>query len=311
MDLVIYAGKPAGSEPVEHIVTIKPGQGFSSFSKSLLQKGIIRHPFKFRLYARMKRYETQIKAGEYALSPAMSPEKILDIIVGGKVQFHRLTIPEGYNLEQIARIVETSGFGRREDFLDIATNTDFVHQQDIDAATFEGYLFPDTYLFPKDETLEKIISTMVKRFWSAFKPEWKRRSEALGLSIHEVVTLASIIEKESGVAGEQPIISSVFHNRLNRNMRLQSDPTVIYGIEDFNGNITRKHLAQPTPYNTYTITGLPPGPIANAGAAAIEAALYPADTKYLYFVSKRDSTHQFSTNLKDHNRAVRKYQLNK
>ena len=232
MDLVIYAGKPADSEPVEHIVTIKPGQGFSSFSKSLLQKGIIRHPFKFRLYARMKRYETQIKAGEYALSPAMAPEKILDIIVRGKVHFHKLTIPEGYNLKQIARIVETSGFGRREDFLDIATNTDFVHQQDIDAATFEGYLFPDTYLFPKDETLEKIISTMVKRFWSAFKPEWKRRSEALGLSIHEVVTLASIIEKESGVAGEQPIISSVFHNRLNRNMRLQSDPTVIYGIED-------------------------------------------------------------------------------
>ena len=311
MDLAVYAGKPAGSEPVEHTVTIEPGQGFNAFTENLFQKGIIRHPFKFRVLARIKRVETRIKAGEYALSPTMAPEKILDIIVRGKVQFHRLTIPEGYNLKQISRIVEESGFGSRKDFMDIATNSEFVHQQGIAAATFEGYLFPDTYLFPKDETLEKIIFAMVKRFWSAFKPEWKHRAEALGLSIHEVVTLASIIEKETGTAVERPIISSVFHNRLNRNMRLQSDPTVIYGIQHFDGNISRKHLVEPTPYNTYTIKGLPPGPIANAGADAIKAALYPADTKYLYFVSKNDTTHQFSTNLRDHNRAVRKYQSGK
>lgn len=311
MDLISYVGKPAGNDPAEQIVTITPGQGFNALTEKLFQKGIIRHPFKFKLFARIKGYETQIKAGEYALSPAMAPEKILDIIVGGKVQFHRLTVPEGYNLKQIARIVEASGFGRREDFLNIATDPDFVHRQGIDAATLEGYLFPDTYLFSRDATLETIISIMLKRFHSAFTPEWQRRAKALNLSIHEVVTLASIIEKETGMAEERPIISSVFHNRLKRNMRLQSDPTVIYGIEDFDGNIRRKDLAQPTPYNTYTIAGLPPGPIANAGSGAIEAALYPADTKYLYFVSKNDTTHQFSTNLRDHNRAVRKYQLNR
>ena len=257
----------------------------------------------------MKRYETEIKAGEYFLSSAMTPEKILDIIVNGKIYFHRLTVPEGYNLVQIARVVEASGFGTREDFLNIATNTDFVHQQGINAETFEGYLFPDTYLFPKNETHDKIITTMMQRFWSAFKPEWKHRAKSLGLSIHEVITLASIIEKETGVPAERPVISSVFHNRLKRNMRLQSDPTVIYGIEDFDGNITRKDLAHPTPYNTYTIKGLPPGPISNTGAKAIEAALYPADTKFLYFVSRKDRTHQFSTNFKDHNRAVSEYQL--
>ena len=131
----------------------------------------------------------------------------------------------------------------------------------------------------------------------------------MGLTMHQVITLASIIEKETAVADERPIISSVFHNRLKRNMRLESDPTVIYGMGDYNGNITRKDLESPTPYNTYTMKGLPPGPISNTGAKAIEATLYPADTKFLYFVSRKDRTHQFSTNFKDHNRAVRKYQL--
>ena len=150
---------------------------------------------------------------------------------------------------------------------------------------------------------------MVKRFWSVFKPEWKERAKTLGMTIHQVITLASIIEKETAVADERPIISSVFHNRLKRNMRLESDPTVIYGMGDYNGNITRKDLERPTPYNTYAIKGLPPGPISNTGAKAIEAALYPADGKFLYFVSKNNGTHHFSNNFKDHNRAVRKYQL--
>jgi UPF0755 protein len=309
IDLVDYAGRPAGDKPVEHTVIIEPGQGFNAVAEYIFQKGIIRHPLKFRLFARMKHLETRIKAGEYLLSPTMTPEKILDTIVSGKVQFHRLTIPEGYNLKQIARVVEESGFGRQEEFLNLATDADFVRRQGIDADSFEGYLFPDTYLFPKDEPLKKIITTMVARFWSAFKPAWRRRAKALGFSVHEIVTLASIIEKEAGVGAERPIISSVFHNRLKRHMRLQSDPTVIYGIEDFDGNIRRHHLTESTPYNTYTFKGLPPGPIANAGAGSLEAALFPADTDYLFFVSKNDGTHQFSTNLRDHNRAVRKYQL--
>jgi len=311
LDLIVYAGTPAGDDTVTHVVTVTPGQRFSSFSEKLKNKGIIHHPLKFKLFARIKGYEKKIKAGEYILSPSMAPEKILEIMVNGKVHLHRMTVPEGYNLRQIARVVTEAGFGSEEDFLRTATDTDLVHAREIKAETFEGYLFPDTYLFPKDTTSEEIISTMVKRFRSVFKPEWKNRAEALGFSIHQVVTLASIVEKETGVASERPVISSVFHNRLKRKMRLESDPTVIYGIKDFDGNITKKHLAEPTPYNTYVIRGLPPGPIANAGVGAFEAVLFPADTKFLYFVSKKDTTHQFSTNIKDHNRAVRKYQLGK
>jgi UPF0755 protein len=150
---------------------------------------------------------------------------------------------------------------------------------------------------------------MVNRFRSVFKPEWKDQGQTYGFTIHQVIILASIIEKETGVASERPIISSVFHNRLKKRMRLESDPTVIYGIKNFNGNLTRKHLATITPYNTYRIRGLPQGPIANPGLESMHAALYPANTPYIYFVSKKNKTHQFSTNLKDHNKAVRKYQL--
>jgi len=149
---------------------------------------------------------------------------------------------------------------------------------------------------------------MGKRFRSIYKNNWIARTKELGLTIHQVVTLASIIEKETGTGTERPIISSVFHNRLKRGMRLEADPTVIYGIADFDGNLTRKDLKTPTPYNTYTIKGLPPGPIAAPGYASLEAALYPAKTPYLYFVAKKDRTHYFSTNYKEHRKAVNKYQ---
>ncbi len=179
----------------------------------------------------------------------------------------------------------------------------------INADTFEGYLFPDTYHFPGDVQAEKIIQAMVKRFHAVFTPEWRTRAETLGFTVHQAVILASIVEKETGDPSERPVISSVFHNRLKRNMRLESDPTVIYGIKNFNGNITRKDLKRKTPYNTYRIKGLPAGPISNPGKESIRAVLYPANTRFLYFVSKKNGTHAFSTNLADHNRAVRQYQL--
>jgi UPF0755 protein len=157
--------------------------------------------------------------------------------------------------------------------------------------------------------MEQIISAMVNRFRSVFSTEWVERAQELGFTVGQIVTLASIIEKETGAAFERPIISSVFHNRLQKKMRLESDPTVIYGIKNFDGNLTRKHLRTHTPYNTYKIRGLPAGPIANPGRASLEAALYPEKTVFLYFVSKRDTTHYFSTSLKEHNLAVRKYQL--
>jgi UPF0755 protein len=290
-------------------VLVHPGQGFAATTLELQEMGIIQSPLKFKLLALIKRQDKRVKAGEYLFSPAMTPNHILNTLVSGKVQLHRFTVPEGYNLSQTASVVAMAGFGTETDFLNTAHNHRLVKKLGIDGETFEGYLFPDTYYFPKGETPEKIISTMVKRFWTVFKPQWKDRANQFGLSIHQVVTLASIIEKETGAPSERPLISSVFHNRLKKGMRLESDPTVIYGITDFDGNLTRKHLYTRTPYNTYRVRGLPPGPIANPGAKALEAALYPADTRFLYFVSKKDRTHKFSTNIKDHNKAVMKYQL--
>jgi UPF0755 protein len=309
LNIVADAKTAAGKGAVEQVVMVRSGQGVKALSVMLYNKGIILHPIKFRLFARIKGYDKHVKAGEYLFSDAMTPEKILQIMVEGKVLLHRLTIPEGYNLRQIARAVAVAGLGTEADFFKTATDPEFVHSQRIDAQTFEGYLFPDTYYFAIDATPKDIIRTMIKRFREVFTAKWKDRAKTLGMTIHQVITLASIIEKEAGVAEERPIISSVFHNRLKRKMRLESDPTVIYGIEDYNGNITRKDLESPTPYNTYTMRGLPPGPISNTGVKAIEAALYPADTKFLYFVSKKDGTHYFSTNFKAHERAVRKYQL--
>ena len=309
LDLRHYANQSVSLETKKMVVNIPSGQAFGVTADILFKAGIIKSPFKFRMIARLKGYDKQLKAGEYTLSASMPPIKILEKLVKGTVKLYKLTVPEGLNLYQIGEIVAKAGFAEQNAFVENATDPAFARASGISAENFEGYLFPDTYHFPKNVGIKRIISTMVQRFWQVFRPEWKDRSQQLGFSIHQVVTLASIIEKETGAPFERPLISSVFHNRLQKKMRLESDPTVIYGLKSFDGNLNRKHLETLTPYNTYRIKALPPGPIANPGQASLEAALYPADTKYIYFVSKKDSTHQFSTNLKDHNQAVRKYQL--
>ncbi|MDJ0810771.1 MAG: endolytic transglycosylase MltG [Desulfobacterales bacterium] len=308
-DVHRYARQPDAVTTDRHTVTIRPGEGFGAITARLQDKGLIKTPFKFRLYARFGGYHTQLKAGEYELSGQMSPRQILETLKGGKVRLYRVTIPEGYHLRQIAEAIAAAGFGSAEAFHRLATDPEEVRNAGLEAQTLEGYLFPDTYHFPRGLEQRAIIDAMLKRFHAAVSDQWRARAREIGLSLHEVVTLASIIEKETGDPAERPLISSVFHNRLRKGMRLETDPTVIYGIKDFNGNLTRKDLRTPTPYNTYVIRGLPPGPIASPGAAALEAALYPAESDYLFFVSRRDRTHQFSTNWKDHNQAVREYQL--
>jgi len=311
MDLYAYARTPTDPGSHEQIVSVPPGKGFHEVARRLQSAGLITDSTKFGRFAQIKGFDKKIRAGEYALSPAMTPETILNTLVSGKVRLHRITIPEGYNLAQIATILKEAGLADETAFLAAAEDQARVQQAGIEGPSFEGYLFPDTYYFPKDEAIDKIIDTMVDRFRSVFVPDWRKRAKELGFSVHQIVTLASIIEKETGAPSERELISSVFHNRLKKRMRLESDPTVIYGLTEFNGNLTRDHLRTHTVYNTYRIKGLPPGPIANPGEAALNAALYPAETEYLYFVSKKDSTHQFSTNFTDHNQAVRKYQLRK
>jgi UPF0755 protein len=308
-DIMAYAEHAVDGDGVEKIVLIHPGDTFGEITRHLNQAGIVTHPLKFRLYARLKGYDYRLKAGEYSISTNMSPDRVLATLVSGKIRLHRLTVPEGLTLRQIADLVADTRLCSAPEFLKLAFDAALAEKLGIPAAGLEGYLFPDTYFFPKNVTPRKIITTMFARFQTVFTPQWQARAKEKGLTVHRVVTLASIIEKETGAAFERPLIASVFHNRLKKKMRLESDPTVIYGIKDFDGNLTRKHLAEKTPYNTYQIKGLPPGPIASPGAEALKAVLFPADTKFLFFVAKKDRTHQFSTNLKDHWRAVRKYQM--
>ena len=306
-----YANTPASHLDHPVVLSIAPGEAFSQLAARLETEGVITSPFKFKLLARIEGVDKKLKSGEYQLSSAMTPGQILEVLISGKVFLYRLTIPEGYTARQIAAQVASQGLGNEEEFMGLVTNAQTAHEMGIEAQSLEGYLFPDTYYFPKQVGALTIVQKMVQRFKEQFKPEWRERARELNLSVHEVVTLASIIEKETGDPSERPLISSVFHNRLKKKMRLESDPTVIYGIKDFDGNLKRSHLATPTPYNTYIIKGLPPGPIANPGRAAIEAALYPARTDYLFFVSKQDHTHYFSATIEEHHRAVRKYQLHR
>ena len=304
-----YAHSPLKQKTEETVFTIQKGQSLGRTAQTLFESGLIKQPTLFLLIAQLHKSDKQIRAGEYLLSPHMSPIEILSTFTSGRMYLHKITIPEGYTMAQIASVVAQSGLGSKAAFLKAAKDPKLLQSMEIPAGSFEGYLFPDTYHFPKGVMEKEIIKTMVERLRSLITPEWEARARSLKMSLHQVLTLASIIEKETGAAHERPLISSVFHNRLQKKMRLEADPTVIYGILDFSGDITRKDLEAMTPYNTYQIKGLPPGPIANPGKASIEAALFPEQTDYLYFVAKNDKTHEFSTNFKNHATAVRRYQL--
>jgi UPF0755 protein len=304
-----FANQPAGVGQASGLTPVLPRENLNSVSTKLKQQGIISNIRYFKLLAMYRRDDKKLKAGEYPLSAAMTPNQVLDVLVDGKAYLHRITIPEGFTLKQITEELRKSELGQADEFIALVKDPQYVSSFEIAAPSLEGYLFPDTYYFPKSTTTKMIISKMVERFDEQFPTQWHDRAKALGLTVHEIVTLASIIEKETGAAFERPLIASVFHNRLKKKMRLESDPTVIYGIPNFDGNIKRKHLRALTPYNTYRIKGLPPGPIANPGRESIKAALYPDKTDYLFFVSKKDTTHHFSKTIQEHQRAVRKYQL--
>jgi UPF0755 protein len=241
----------------------------------------------------------------------MTPVAILDKLVSGAVKTYAVTLPEGLRLDEIAERLEAAGIVEAQAFLEQARDPELVRELGIEAKTLEGYLYPETYRFPRDAPPRDVVRGMVAQFES----RWDVTDEdlaSMGLSLHEVVTLGSIVEKETGAPDERPLIAAVFRNRLRRQMRLQSDPTVIYGILEtrghFDGNIRRRDLEQDTPYNTYTRSGLPPGPIASVSMESLRAVVEPADVPYLYFVSRNDGTHHFSSTLAEHARAVDRYQ---
>ena len=306
-----FVKEPFNPLAAEKVFLIKPGQSLAVIAQNLKTESIISNKTFFKLFAKYKKAEKKLQAGEYILSGSKSPEQIIEILVKGKVKLYRITIPEGMNINEIALLVEKENFCRKEEFIDLCHDKSFILSLGIKAITLEGYLFPDTYFFPKNTDCKTVITTLVEYFNNIFTEEWQKQAKTMGFLVHDIVTLASIIEKETGDASERPLISSVFHNRLKKNMRLESDPTVIYGIKNFDGNIKKKHLKMKTPYNTYQIKGLPLGPIANPGAKSLAAALNPVPSDYLFFVSKKDTTHQFSKTIQEHNKAVAKYQLRK
>jgi len=294
--------------PPSTIIVISPGSTFQQVAGLLDAAGLIKSRSAFLWLGRAQEAERKIQPGEYELNAAMSPDAILAKLQSGRVVLHSVTIPEGYTISQIAETLAEQGIVERSEFVRLAHDAVFIKTLGIQADNVEGYLYPDTYRFPRPMAEKDVMKAMVDQLGHVVSDEWRGRAKELRLTMHEVLTLASVIEKETGSADERPHISSVFHNRLRKRIPLQSDPTVIYGLPDFDGNLRKKDLAHPSPYNTYRWAGLPPGPIASPGAEAIRAALYPTATSDLYFVSKNDGTHHFSATLIQHNKAVEKYQ---
>jgi UPF0755 protein len=306
-----YLDTPAGSDRLEKYVEIPPGAHFMEVAGILEREGIIRGVRRFRWLAWFKGNETRIKAGEYAFYAAMRPSEVLDRMVRGESRTIRVTIPEGFTMRQIADLLAKKELADGEAFFSLASEAQFARSLGIQGDSLEGFLFPDTYHFTKSMGEKRIAALLVGRFLAVFNDGYRRRLEELHMTLEELVTLASIIEKETADPAERPLISAVLHNRLKEGMPLQSDPTVIYGLAGFNGNLTKDDLQKAHPYNTYLIKGLPPHPIANPGEASLKAALFPDAVPYRYFVSKNNGTHHFSTTREEHERAVVEYQRNR
>ncbi|NJC88432.1 MAG: endolytic transglycosylase MltG [Desulfuromonas sp.] len=295
---------PPGTQRVK----IVPGSGLPQVALQLEQAGVVGDAQRFARLARWREAAQKIKAGEYEFSKAATPGEVLDRLLAGDVIKVRITIPEGFALKEIAARVAAAGIGTAEQFRHAATDPVRLKKLGIPGVSLEGYLFPETYIVTTTTTPEEVIRAMVAQCEHQLTPQLLAAAGLRGLDRHRLVTLASIVQKEAGNEAEMPLIAGVFHNRLRKGMRLQADPTVIYGVVNFDGNLTRRHLTTPTPYNTYTRVGLPPGPIASPGLAALQAAANPAPTQALYFVARGDGRHEFNVTLEAHNRAVNRYQ---
>lgn len=300
---------PIGNRNIE--IEIPKGATFREVSNILTNEKILRDKNLFLILGRLSGIDRKVRAGYYSIYGSMNLLKLFKIFKNGQIIEYEITIVEGDSLREVAEKLSKKGITTKEKFWELASNADFLFSYDIDAPTFEGYIFPDTYKIPKGMSLEDAIGMMINRLREIFSDEMLERALEIGFSENEVLTLASIIEKEAVYDAERPLISAVYHNRLKKGMPLQADPTSIYGFKGFDEKITLKDLKRKTPYNTYVIRGLPPGPIASPGLKSIMAALYPAKVPYIFFVSNNDGTHYFSTTLEEHQTAVRIYREKK
>jgi UPF0755 protein len=313
--LGLYAVTPAGpqtSEQEKTTIEIRKGETNGEIARQLLAKQAISEIRWFNWLGRITGNWKKIKAGEYEVSGSMSPLQIFATITSGLSVIHPITVREGENMYEIAADLESKGLARTEDFLILCKDPKFIASLGVgkEPTTLEGFLYPDTYYFNKTLTAQDMAVQMVRHANQIWTPKDEAAARKLGMSRFKIVTLASIIEKETGAPQERPLIASVFYNRLKKHMRLQSDPTTIYGMwATYKGNIHKSDLLAVNDYNTYSIPALPIGPIANPGREALDAALAPAESTYLFFVSHNNGTHEFTSSLAEHNKAVQKFQM--
>lgn len=301
-----------GYDAAEQFVEIPQGSGSAGIARRLADAGVVKDVHSFRLALWISGSARRLQAGEYRFDRSMSARQVAEKIARGEVYVRPITFPEGLTIKQMAALYESKGFGEAAAFVEAAKNAALVSSVDPDAKDLEGYLFPDTYTLPRRATAEQLVGRMVASFMKALSAETIATAAGRGLNVRELVTLASIVEKETGNTSERPLVAAVYSNRLKIGMGLQCDPTVIYALERagrYDGNLSREDLQFDSPYNTYRYAGLPPGPIASPGRASLEAAANPPDAPYLYFVSKNDGSHAFAATLEEHNRNVHEYQV--
>ena len=301
-----------GYDGPEQFVDIRPGTGTRAIGDKLVETGVVRDRWTFRAALWMSGKATRLQAGEYRFSEPETPASVIGKMARGEVFVLPVTIPEGLTIREMSKIFESKGLGPASDFVKAAKNAAPIQALDPDARDLEGYLFPETYPLSRHTDAPRLVRLMTDAFERALSPDLREAASARGLSIRQVVTLASIVEKETARPDERPVVASVYANRLRIGMPLQCDPTVIFALERagrYHGNLRHDDLMFDSPYNTYRYPGLPPGPIAAPGRASLDAVVHPADTKYLYFVSRNDGSHEFAATLDEHNRNVQKYQV--
>jgi UPF0755 protein len=310
--LLVGAEQPyKGYSGAEQFVEIPPGSGPSAIGRRLADAGVVRDRESFRVALWRSGQARRLQAGEYRFDRPMSAREVIDKLARGDVFLRPITFPEGLTVRQMSQIYEREGFGPAAEFVRAAQHAALVRELDPDARDLEGYLFPNTYSLPRRTTADQLIERMVTAFRDALAPETVERATTRGLSVRQLITLASLVEKETAKPEERPLVAAVYSNRMKLSMPMQCDPTVIYALERvgrYTGNLTRDDLRFDSPYNTYRYPGLPPGPIASPGRASLEAAANPADVPYVYFVSRNDGSHAFSTTLDEHNKNVLEYQ---
>ena len=303
---------PPSREKVWKEVQVTEGMSFKAIAATMKKEGIVRYRGYFEIIGRIEGISRKVRVGYYGLNTNMSLWDVLDSLRKGRIIEYEVVVPEGYNLYQIAWTLSgTPLISDVNQFIKLVKNKDYARSLGVEADTLEGYLFPDTYYFPKGARIEDIPKKMVQRYKAVFVDSYRNRAAELGLTENQVLTFASIVEKEARVPSERKLISAVYHNRLKKGMKLQADPTAVYGTKAWITKITAQDLKRKSPYNTYLHKGLPPGPIANPGMGAILAALYPESVDYLFFVAQGDGSHYFSKDFSAHEKAIGRYRVNK